>query len=222
MNVATRDASASALSLMDRVLRAGESVALEFPLVFDPRFEGRVVTVEDDAGEVLSACAILPRELILPRAHFRAGLVGSVVTDPDHRRQGLAGRVLERAEGELASQGCLLSMLWADDPGVYLRRGYTPIGAEIDFPVPRQLAELLPDCAGVRDARPDDHAAMHELYATNPEHVARAPIETGALLSGPGIESLVPPTPPWRSRWSGDRFRNTPTSGASVRANSIW
>ena len=191
MNVATHDASASALSLMDHVLREGGSVALEFPLVFDPRFEGRVVTVEDDAGEVLSACAILPRELILRRARIPVGLVGSVVTDPDHRRQGLAGRVLDRAERELASQGCMLSMLWADDPDFYFGRGYTPIGTEIDFPVPRQLAELLPDSAGVRDARPDDHEAMHELYATNPERVTRAPVETGALLSAPGIESLV-------------------------------
>ncbi len=191
MKVMVHESCAPAEELMRAVLRDGEPIAPEYPLVFDERFEGRLVATAESQGGVLSACAILPRELILPQARFRAGLIGSVATDPAHRRRGLAAETLDAAERELAARGCVLTLLWADEGSFYRNRGYVPVGTELDFLVTSDLAPLLPDPDGVRAMRPEDARVIHDLYATHPARVDRSAAETEALLAGPGIECLV-------------------------------
>jgi hypothetical protein len=120
-------------------------------------------------------------------------LIGSVATDPRHRGRGLAGRLLEKAERALADQGCVLALLWADDPGFYARRGWREAGSERLFVVERGDLERLPSAAGatVRALAPDDHGALHRIYSLHVSRVDRTPAETRALLSCPGVTTLV-------------------------------
>ena len=191
MNVTIHEESAAAETLVCDVLRQGGPIAAEYPLVFDERFPGRLVAIEDDENGVLSTCAVLPRELVLPDARFRIGLIGSVVTHADHRGRGLSQEVLASAERSIAEAGGVFSLLWADEPEFYAKRGYVPIGTELDYVVGREAAHLLPDPTGMREARPEDSPRMHELYETHDVRVVRTPDETAALLAGPGIETLV-------------------------------
>ena len=48
--------------LMRSVLRDGAEIAGEYPLVFDKRFDGGVVTAGDEAN-IVSTCAVLSRRL---------------------------------------------------------------------------------------------------------------------------------------------------------------
>ena len=175
---------------MDRVLRDGGDLASEYPLVFDDRFPGRIVAFEE-AGDVRSACAFLVRNLILPGARIRAGLIGSVATDPDWRRQGFASRVLDEAERCLAREGCMLALLWADDAEFYLARGWQPFGCELDFVLDAESVASLPERAGIRRVAPDDYAAVHRLYESHPERFERSAEETAALLACPEMETLI-------------------------------
>lgn len=184
-----------ACDLLERVLRPTQSaprhaLAREFPLVFDADSPGRIVALEH-GGEVRSACAYLVRELVLPRARLRVGLIGSVATDANFRGRGFASSVLEEAHLCLAREGCLFAMLWADDAGFYTARGYQPIGSEVDFLLEDAEVRKLPRAPGIRSSGLDDASAIHRLYSRHPERVARAEPETAALLRCPEMTTLV-------------------------------
>jgi hypothetical protein len=175
---------------MERVLRAGAPIAPEYPLVFGGA-ENAAFVVDEDGGEALSACALLERDLIVRARTIRAGLIGSVATDPRWRGQGRCASVLAAAEVELARRGALLAILWADDVEYYEKRGWRRFGWEIDFALAPECAQNLPEPFGVRERLPQDDGQIHELYQRHPERVARSPVETSALLACPAMEVLV-------------------------------
>lgn len=176
-------------ALMSQVLRDGGPIAEEYPLVFREGFPGQVVALSDETA-VRSTCAVLLRTLVSPQGELRAGFIGSVATDPEFRRQGLASQVLEAAERRLSNQGAIVSMLWADDPRFYYGRGYRPIGAEDDFVVDAALAVQLP-AGDVRPADETDTEAIHQLYLAHDARVERRLEETAALLECPGMQLCV-------------------------------
>lgn len=196
MNPTVTEPANEALRLMEAVLRDGRPLAAEYPLVFRPGFPGRVIAKSaggaPGAGrEVVAACAVLPRRIVTPAASFTVGLVGSVATAAQHRGRGYGKEVVARAESELAKAGAVCSMLWADDAGWYRDLGWIPVGTEYVYVLNRGLELLMPDPEHVRPATPRDHAAIHALYTTQPSRVERTASETSALLSGPGIRTLV-------------------------------
>ena len=190
MKIAVREDSNSALPLMEAALRKGTALAPDYPLVFSDAGSGRVVVAEE-RGEVLSTCALLERELRYGTGSIQVGLIGSVSTAVAARGRGLASAVLECAESELRSRGCLISMLWADAPEFYAARGYSPIGAERDYVLDLALAAELPRLDAVRAAGPGDYQRMHDLYAAHPQRVQRSADESALLFATPGMRSLV-------------------------------
>jgi GNAT superfamily N-acetyltransferase len=183
-------ATSSARDLIQSVLGEDRQLSREYPLVFGENARGETVSIEVD-GEVRSACALIDREIVLPDVRVRAGFIGSVVTHPEFRGRGLAGRVLARAEETLAQRGALVAILWGDDQGFYTRRGYQPFGAEMDFALAPELVPQLPEPVGVRELDVEDAAALHDLYAAHPERVARELEDTRTLLDVPDMEVLV-------------------------------
>jgi GNAT superfamily N-acetyltransferase len=190
LSPALRQHCDAARGLMERVLRAGAPIAPEYPLVFGGAPSAAFV-VDENGGEALAACALLERDLIIRGRTIRAGLIGSVATEPGSRRQGRGAAVLAAAEAELARRGALLAILWGDDSDFYQKRGWRSIGWEIDFAIPAECAARLPESAGVRARTPEDDGQIHELYERHPERVQRTPSETLALLSCPDMEVLV-------------------------------
>ncbi len=190
MSRVAAETRSKALALMERVLRDGAPLAGEYPLVFRDEFPGRVLALEE-GGAVVSSCAVLVRDFVVGTSSVRVGLIGSVVTAPECRGRGLASRLLAHAEDELAREGCVFAMLWADDPNFYDARGWRPIGAEVDFTIEPWQEGRLCGASGIRSAAPDDFSALHRLYSLHHERVDRSRAESLALLSGPGIETLV-------------------------------
>lgn len=180
----------AARELMSRALRGKPGFEHEYPTVFGDRARGRVVSW-NEAGSLSSACAMLVRDLRCPEGAVRLGLIGSVATVEAQRGRGLATRVLDGAQQELAARGCLASLLWADDEAFYAARGYTRVGAEEDFMLDRLLRPYLPKPRSVRAARKDDAAAIHRLYRAHDRRALRSRRETAELLSGPGMRVLV-------------------------------
>lgn len=178
------------LCLMERVLRDGEPLADEYPLVFHAEGPGGVVSL-DRENAVVSACSVLGRELVGPHGRLSVGLIGSVSTAPEFRGQGAATHILRQAEAEHRRQGHVLSMLWADTPSFYYARGYRPVGRERVFRVTPEVAPRLPEAPGIRAAAAGDAAAIHALYEAQPVRVDRTPVETASLLRCPGMEVRV-------------------------------
>ncbi len=191
MTIQVLERSEDGLRLMQRVLRDGEALAPEYPLVFGAGAPGRVAVLREH-GATRSACALLPRELVFPGGELRVGLIGSVSTETSHRGRGLASRTLDAAEGALRDQGCLAALLWADDGAFYVRRGYGPVGNEVVLPLEPELESLLPLPGGVRPADPrSDATAVHALYLRHARRVRRSLAETAASLAVPGMRTLV-------------------------------
>jgi hypothetical protein len=138
---------------------------------------------------------VLPREFRFGKRSVRLGLVGAVSTDPAWRRRGLGTRLLEAAERELREAGCLAALLWAGDEDFYRRRGWTPIGVELDGFLPRAALDSLPSPrrvgGAVREADASDAAAIHALYLSHRSRVERTAEETLALLGCAGMRTLV-------------------------------
>ena len=190
MSLVLDERTAAAEAFMRRVLRDDAPLAPEYPLVFYDRFDGRVVALKE-GDDVRSACGVLAREFVTPNGNVRGGLIGSVVTDPAWRDNGLATRILIEAEATLEIDGCAFVLLWAEDPGFYLRRGYGPIGREVDFVLSYDLVDILPDLDGIREMTSADFESVHDLYTRHGVRVSRSIDETRALLECPNMTSLV-------------------------------
>jgi GNAT superfamily N-acetyltransferase len=179
----------SAEQLIERVFGA-DDIARDYPLVFGGEFEGSLIEIESE-GEVRSTCAILVRDLVVGPVTIRAGLIGSVSTDPRSRGRGLATEVLDKAEAELRRRGAVFAMLWAEDMSFYAKRGWRAFGCEHDCAVPPSMLNRLPTADLARAAVHADRAAIHALYSRHTERVDRSLPETSALLTVPGMETLV-------------------------------
>ncbi|QDU70075.1 GNAT family N-acetyltransferase [Engelhardtia mirabilis] len=197
MSVATKAEQVlpGARQLIERVMRGGGSVAAECPLVFEgplgAQRPGRVVALSED-GAVCSACAILPRDFVVPGGSLRLGLIGYVATDTNTRGRGFASSVLDAAEAALADRGCVASLLWADDASFYQRRGYHALGRELDFALDAGALEALPHWASTRAYDPErDSESVQALMAARPIRVERSLDETRALLAIPGLRTRV-------------------------------
>jgi GNAT superfamily N-acetyltransferase len=188
-------ADTAALDLVERVMGSAEfgGIREEQPLAFESRFGGLQVSVEEETSEsrVLSTCTLLVRDVVTPQACFRIGLIGAVATEPDSRGRGLATSALAAAEEELERRGCMISLLWADDSKFYERRGYQPVGTEVDWLLTPELLSALPGPGRVRPARQCDGPALHALYCAHPERVLRSLDETRAMLATPGMSVLA-------------------------------
>jgi len=182
--------SQEGLELMTAVLRPNGDLASEYPLVFDENGPGRIHVLAE-GGRVLSACAVLERELVHPGGRTRVGFIGSVSTHPDARGRGLATQLLDCVEEELRASGCEHSMLWADDPGFYARRGYALDGDETDFLVDRIPSDLIMEELSVRPPEAGDEEKIHEFYTWHGARVERSPEETTRLLSCPRMRVLL-------------------------------
>lgn len=181
------------LAFLERVFET-RALAAEYPLVFDPRLApgsgGETVAILE-GGEVRAACAILTRTFRVGPHAVRAGLIGSVATDPAFRRRGLATRLLNEAERRLEAKGCTFALLWAEEPDFYLKRGYEPFASEQDYWLVSELAPLLPAPDGVRELRAGDEPLLRHLHAAHSTRIERTPEEMLALLGVPGMLTLV-------------------------------
>ncbi|HED65205.1 MAG TPA: GNAT family N-acetyltransferase [Planctomycetes bacterium] len=190
MNLTLEASSQTAESMMAHVLRGEGTLVQEYPLVFHPKFPGRVVCMSE-GEDVRSACAILARDFVVGKTTIRGGMIGSVATHEDWQSHGLGTRILVEAEAALQIEGCGFALLWAQSPEFYLQRGYGPIGREFDITIDREAAARLPEPNGVRPFEPNDVSSLHALYQSHSQRVVRSEEETAALLGCPKMTCLV-------------------------------
>ncbi len=190
MTISTVQRFRLANDLIQQVFGEDRNLASEFPLVFDSSFQGSLVGLEVD-DNVVSACAILPRDMILNGWLLKIGMIGSVATGEEHRGKGYAGQLLRQAEKNLFCEGAVISMLWADEASFYEKKGYIPVGCEVDYALAVSEAGKFPSSEGVRWMQTRDHAAMHALYVRHSHRADRTLAETTTLLHGPEIAGLV-------------------------------
>jgi len=157
-----------------------------WPQLYRGDGDGRffVVTAGD---RLLSHCATRVVTAHGSSGPFALCLLGSVVTDPEHRGQGLARQVLAAALHANAPRAAH-TVLWASGHGLYESLGFRAGATETCLVLARRPQGRS---AAVRPAEHRDHRALHALHGQKPSRIERSPRTMSSLLSTPGMTTLV-------------------------------
>src|SRR6185312_2152595 len=87
------------------------SIADEYPLAIHGTNLNNVRVMKEENAFV-SAAVMKPLIIKCPAGLFKAAAIGSVITAPEHRNQGLSHRVLEASLEGARAHGCEFAILW--------------------------------------------------------------------------------------------------------------
>ena len=91
-------------------------------------------------ADFLSAAVMKPLVIKSPAGLFKAAAIGSVVTHPSARNQGLSGQVLKAALEAGREEGCDFAILWTNLYDFYRRLGFELAGTEVALKLPHHLS----------------------------------------------------------------------------------
>ncbi len=173
------------LNFLDKKLRSEStwSISAEYPTAFTASNLHNMRIISDDE-KVLSHAVMKPLIIKSPHVIFKAGAIGSVVTDDDHRGQGLSTQIIQDCLKLAKEQSCDIAILWTDLFDFYRRIGFELAGSEISFVIEDKF-EVAPNQLRFSiDSRvsPD---AIHRLYSNHSVNSVRTLDETRKFLSIP-------------------------------------
>lgn len=108
------------------------SIASEYPTALSPNNIGNIRVITKD-NQVLSHAVLKPLIIKSPTTIFKASAIGSVVTDQNHRNQGLSQKILEECIKESERQACDFAILWTNLYDFYRKLDFELAGHEESF-----------------------------------------------------------------------------------------
>jgi predicted GNAT family N-acyltransferase len=114
------------------------SIQDEYPQVFEEHNIHNLKYIEKD-GQPVTHAALKPIILKTPQILYKIGAIGSVVTNPHYRGQGLSSRVIRQCLDEAKNQDCDIAILWTNLHDFYRRLGFELAGFEEYFQIEAPL-----------------------------------------------------------------------------------
>lgn len=149
------------LNFLDKELRPEKSwsLAAEYPTALSPNniHNMRIITNEN---RFLSHAVMKPILMKTPTAVFKAAAIGSVVTDPQHRNQGLSHRILEDCLNEAQKQECDFAILWTDLYEFYNKLNFELCGSEISLVMEENFPPPLPNLKIIKGPQVSSEAIL--------------------------------------------------------------
>lgn len=93
-----------------------------------------------ESQKVLSHAVLKPLIVRTPLAVFKVGAIGSVVTDSNHRNQGLSKKIMDDCLQEAQRQECDLAMLWTNLYEFYEKMNFELAGSEVSVVIEKEFA----------------------------------------------------------------------------------
>lgn len=115
------------------------SIAEEYPLAIHDANLNNVRVIKSETEGFLSAAVMKPLVIKSPAGLFKAAAIGSVVTRPEHRNQGLSRQILDACLDAGRSHGCDFAILWTNLFDFYRKVGFELAGTEIALDLPDQI-----------------------------------------------------------------------------------
>lgn len=119
------------------------SIAEEYPSAIQPSNLNNVRVIKD-RNQFLSAAVMKPMVIKAPAGIFKVAAIGSVVTEPNHRNQGLSRQVLEACLNAGQLHGCDFAVLWTNLYDFYRKLGFELAGSEISLHLPENFVAPEP------------------------------------------------------------------------------
>ena len=130
----------------------------------------RLITHE---GRVVSSVGIYATEVRTPRGTISVGGINCFVTNPDYRRSGLGGAVLEDAHAKMRAEGHHIGLLGTLIPDYYRKFGWEQAGRQRTFTLDRGNIAHLPAPVGL-DVTEKWRPCVTELLALRDKESMRA------------------------------------------------
>lgn len=163
----------------------------DFPVILSPANREGLWGIADDRGWA-AGLSVLIRTFTSSAGEVQVAGIGSVVTRPDRRGEGLSSLLQTSVLGRLAGRGVPLAVLWSDQPEIYAGRGFLAAGWEHHLDLGGAfLDDLTPGAAGIRPYRSSDVSFISLLYAQHPLRTLREPGDDARLYDMPGTRGLV-------------------------------
>ena len=163
----------------------------DFPLLLDPANAPWTLVARTADGTPAAALAALIRRHTTSFGELAIAGLGSVVTRPEFRGQGLS-RALQIAMLErLRRQDVPLAVLWTDQPEIYAGRGFAAAGWEHHVDLGEVAWPPEPDGLEIRACSGGDARAVAALQAAHPWRTLRQPGDDERLYGMPGTRGLV-------------------------------
>jgi GNAT superfamily N-acetyltransferase len=115
------------------------SIADEYPLALHDANLNNVRVIKSEADGFLSAAVMKPLVLKSAAGLFKVAAIGSVVTRPENRNQGLSRRILDACLDAGRAHGCDFAILWTGLFDFYRKIGFELGGVEICLTLPENF-----------------------------------------------------------------------------------
>lgn len=163
----------------------------DFPVILSAANRAGLWGMADEQGWA-AGLTVLVRPFTTARGDVLVAGIGSVVTRPDRRGEGLSRRLQTSVLGRLAGQGVPLAVLWSDQPEIYAGRGFLSAGWEHHLDLTSAfLDDLVPGMAEIRDYTDADATAVAMLYDRHPLRTRRDPGDESLLYGMKGTRGLL-------------------------------
>lgn len=173
------------MDFLNKSLRneASWSIAAEYPTAFSSNNLHNMRIIAEE-GTVLSHAVLKPLIIKSPHVIYKVGAIGSVVTDDQHRGQGLSTKIIEDCLKSAADQSCDIAILWTDLFDFYRRMGFELAGSEVSFVIEENFEVPPINLRFSMDSKvaPD---AIYRLYSAHSVNSVRTIEETRKFLSIP-------------------------------------
>lgn len=168
------------VELTNRVFRSGRpgDMGAEYPLVFNTQNLENLL-VARSAGRIVAHVGLCIRDATILGAPVRVASIGAVATDPEHRGQGAASRLMANSREQAVRAGASL-MLISGLRGLYHRLGYVQVGDFRSYTVP---ATYLDETVEVEAMTPADLPALIRLQQAEPVRFLRSRDDWDRLLA---------------------------------------
>lgn len=160
------------------------TIADEYPSAIHSDNINNVRVIKDAKGFV-SAAVMKPLVIKSPAGIFKAAAIGSVVTSPDYRNQGLSSQILEACLKSAQDHGCDFAILWTNLFDFYRKVGFELAGTEIALTIPENFK--TPEVPGLRfmESNRVDPEAILKLYMQHTAGSVRTVEDIRKFLSIP-------------------------------------
>lgn len=179
------DEKSELVQFLSKQLRpqASWSIAEEYPLALTPANFHNIRLIRENEN-ILSVAVMKPSVVKTLAGLFRVTAIGSVVTEPNQRGQGLSHRILNDCIETAAQSGSELAILWTDLYDFYRKIGFELAGREVSLALNTQLpitaSELRFECTNKIDAQ-----AILRLYSKHTCGVVRTAEDIRKFLNIP-------------------------------------
>lgn len=164
----------------------------DFPVILSPENTAWTLIATTPEGEIAGGLACLIREYTTSCGKIPVAGIGSVVTKPEFRGQGLSKALQTALLTRLKGKNVPLAVLWTDQPEIYAGRGFAPAGWELHIDLATaDLDDEFPSGFGVREFTIADTATVQSLYQLHQLRTIRVPGDAEKLYNMPGTRGLV-------------------------------